>query len=78
MAKNCGNVVTEAVTEFGYSGLARKFASKHNGRETISPQAIRKWERDGVPAERALEFERVTGISRTRVRPDIYPPEAVA
>lgn len=28
-----------------------------------------------VPAERVLDFERVTGIPRSDIRPDIYPPE---
>lgn len=27
-----------------------------------------------VPAERVLEIERVTGVSRQRLRPDLYPP----
>jgi DNA-binding transcriptional regulator YdaS (Cro superfamily) len=28
-----------------------------------------------VPAERVLDIERVTGVSRTELRPDLYPPE---
>lgn len=39
----------------------------------ITPQAISQWRR--VPVDRVLEVERVTGISRTELRPDIYPPE---
>lgn len=45
----------------------------------LSPQAIYKWERawgagrvDAVPARRALEIERVTGIPRHRLRPDLW------
>ena len=44
----------------------------------ISSQAISQWRR--VPAERVLDVERVTGISRHDLRPDLYPraPEAAA
>lgn len=38
---------------------------------------ISKWEARKVPAERVLDVERVTGISRHILRPDIYPPERV-
>jgi DNA-binding transcriptional regulator YdaS (Cro superfamily) len=37
----------------------------------ISSQAISQWKR--VPAERVLDVERVTGIPRHELRPDIYP-----
>ena len=37
----------------------------------ITPQAISQWKQ--VPAERTLEVERVTGISRHLLRPDLYP-----
>ena len=42
----------------------------------ITNQAVSKWGR--VPAERVLEVERITGVSRYDLRPDIYgcePPE---
>lgn len=39
--------------------------------DAVSPQAISQWKQ--VPAERAIEVERVTGVSRDRLRPDIYP-----
>lgn len=44
--------------------LARKMGG-------ISSQAISQWKR--VPAERVLEVERVTGVARHVLRPDIYP-----
>lgn len=28
-----------------------------------------------VPAERVLDFERITGIPRSEIRPDLYPAE---
>ena len=36
----------------------------------ITPQAISQWDR--VPAERVLALERITGVSRYSLRPDIY------
>lgn len=39
----------------------------------VSPQAINKWKGSRIPAERVLDFERATGISRHRIRSDIYP-----
>lgn len=38
----------------------------------IWPSNISMWER--VPSERVLEIERLTGISRHALRPDIYGP----
>lgn len=39
----------------------------------ITSQAVSQWKR--VPAERVLDVERVTGVSRHDLRPDIYPRE---
>ena len=38
----------------------------------ITGQAVRQWDR--VPAERLPEIERVTGLPRHILRPDIVPP----
>jgi len=38
----------------------------------ISHNAIYSWRR--VPPERVLEVERITGISRHELRPDIFGP----
>ena len=40
----------------------------------IKKQSIQNWSR--IPAERALQIERLTGVSRTILRPDLYPDEA--
>lgn len=37
----------------------------------ISPQAVGKWNR--VPAERVVEVARITRVSKSRLRPDLYP-----
>ncbi|HEV2504427.1 MAG TPA: Cro/CI family transcriptional regulator [Mesorhizobium sp.] len=41
----------------------------------IRHQAFYSWKQ--VPPARVLDFERLTGISRYRIRPDIYGPEPV-
>lgn len=38
----------------------------------ISPQAVSQWKI--VPPDRALEVERVTGVSRHDLRPDVFGP----
>lgn len=39
-------------------------------------QAIQDWLRRGrIPAERVLAVEQATGVPRTELRPDLYPPE---
>lgn len=40
----------------------------------ITSQAVSQWRR--VPAERVIEVERATGVSRHELRPDIYPEPA--
>ena len=47
-------------------------ASRLAGELGVSPQAISQWVR--VPAERVLDVERSTGISRHELRPDIFGP----
>lgn len=36
----------------------------------ISPQAVHSWRR--IPAERVVAVERITGIPREELRPDLY------
>lgn len=53
----------------GQSELARKLG--------IRPQAVQKWCASGrVPPLRVLAVEAATGVSRTALRPDIYPSGA--
>lgn len=49
----------------GVRALARQLGIAH--------QAILQWSR--APVMRVLEIERLTGVSRYHLRPDIYPPE---
>lgn len=55
----------------GNTGLARALSEEAPPDRTLTPQAISQWKQ--VPAERVLEVERVSGVSRHRLRPDLYP-----
>ena len=51
----------------GQSALARLLG--------VTPQAVQKMCATGrVPAERVLEIEKLTGVHRSELRPDLYPP----
>lgn len=39
----------------------------------VTAQAVSQW--DEVPPLRVLEVERVSGVSRSELRPDLYPLE---
>jgi DNA-binding transcriptional regulator YdaS (Cro superfamily) len=52
------------------AGAANNLASRLG----ITAQAISQW--DQVPPLRVIEVERVTGVSRHDLRPDIYPEPA--
>lgn len=63
------NHVTKLIALF--DGKVTKCAEKLG----VTYQAIRKWERTGVPAERVLPIIRITHgqITPHELRPDIYP-----
>jgi len=44
----------------------------------VTQGAVSQWMNKRVPAERVLEFEKLTGIPRHELRPDIYPIEREA
>lgn len=45
----------------------------------IAQQSVSEWVARGVvPPKRVLEIERLTGVPRHRLRPDIYPPESIS
>lgn len=50
------------------AGGMRPLASQLN----VSYQAIQKWMRTGVPAARVLDVERLTGVTRYELRPDVF------
>ncbi len=59
----------------GAAGMASKLSDLAPER-ALTPQAISQWKR--VPAERVLEVETLTGISRHDLRPDVFGPKAEA
>lgn len=41
----------------------------------MSPQGVTKMKRNGITPERVLDIERVSGVSRHILRPDLHPVE---
>jgi DNA-binding transcriptional regulator YdaS (Cro superfamily) len=39
----------------------------------VNKSTVLRWESGLLPAERVLEIERITGIPRHELRPDLYP-----
>lgn len=62
------NIVDRIVEAYGgAAALARRLG--------ISRNAISDWRAANcIPAERVLDIERLTGVPRHLIRPDIYPP----
>jgi DNA-binding transcriptional regulator YdaS (Cro superfamily) len=45
----------------------------------VTPQAVQQWVEAGrVSHKKVIEVERVSGVPRQELRPDIYPSEASA
>lgn len=53
----------------GNAGIATKLTG-------LTPQAVSQWKR--VPAARVLDVEKLTGVSRHELRPDIFGTEEQA
>lgn len=49
----------------GVKAFARRLGIRH--------QSLHSW-RNGVPADRVLKVEEITGISRHELRPDVFGP----
>lgn len=59
--------------------LSKRGEATRIGRELgITHSAVQQWLRKGVPAERVLDVERITGISRHELRPDVFGPASPA
>jgi DNA-binding transcriptional regulator YdaS (Cro superfamily) len=44
----------------------------------VTPQAINQWvTHNRIPANRVIEIERLTGVSRHALRPDVFGEEGV-
>lgn len=44
----------------------------------VDKATVTRWGQKRVPAERVLDVERVAGIPRHDLRPDLYPREGAA
>lgn len=44
----------------------------------VSRSALTYWVNARIPAERAVEIERLTGVPRHRLRPDLFPAPSAA
>lgn len=42
----------------------------------ISRRTFFLWKSSRIPAERVVEIERITGVARHELRPDLWPAEA--
>lgn len=63
--------ITSAIVAFGITRLAREMR--------LPVQTVASWKaRGSLPAERAIEFERITGVSRHTTRPDVFGPASPA
>lgn len=60
-----GVVIDKLIKHFGSQ---RKLAAAVG----VTAQSVTKWKRNGIPAARVLELERLSGISRHEMRPDIF------
>lgn len=43
------------------------------GAAGVDKSTVTRWLQHRIPAERVLDVERITGVSRHELRPDIYP-----
>jgi DNA-binding transcriptional regulator YdaS (Cro superfamily) len=69
MSEDAKTAMYEAVLAAGgASALARKLG--------IKQPSVAGWNR--VPAERVLEVERLSGVPKERLRPDLYRPQTEA
>lgn len=63
MALNAEHMRVAIAKAGGIVKLGRALGIKHT--------SLYKWER--IPAERVLDFERISDIPREKLRPDLYP-----
>lgn len=43
------------------------------GAAGVDKSTVTRWLQHRIPAERVLDVERITGVARHELRPDIYP-----
>jgi DNA-binding transcriptional regulator YdaS (Cro superfamily) len=68
MAKHSDPLLSWKRDHGGNTGLATKL-NEINPKRSLTPQAISQWRQ--VPADRVIDVETATGISRHVLRPDL-------
>jgi DNA-binding transcriptional regulator YdaS (Cro superfamily) len=53
---------------FKLAGIARELG--------VNKSAVTRWTQSRIPAERVSEIEKITGVPREVLRPDLWPVEA--
>ena len=73
---SCNIFGMETVTSpFKHARLERGLSLEAIGSSLgVHKTTVMRWEQKRVPAELILEIERVTGIPRHELRPDLFPP----
>ena len=67
-----------AIKQMGTATALARAIERETG-EYCTPEAVRQWRKRGaVPPARVLLIERLTGVPRHKLRPDIYPPHEYA
>ena len=66
--------MSKPVSDPGLAAAIAKFRTKREFAQAlgVTPQLISAWK--CVPHTRVLEVERLTGVSRHILRPDLHPP----
>ena len=74
MPKRADSIMLSGMSKALQQAIERVGGQRELGRQLgVSYQAIQTWLQSKVPAERVLTIERLTGVSRHALRPDIYP-----
>jgi DNA-binding transcriptional regulator YdaS (Cro superfamily) len=66
--------IRKAINAAGTQTDLAEMVERESGR-TCHRQSVSYWLRTRCPYHRVLDVERVTGVPRYELRPDLYPPE---
>jgi DNA-binding transcriptional regulator YdaS (Cro superfamily) len=73
------SAIERACAVFGWGGQSKLARELSRLGAPCTPQAVQKMCSTGrVPAERVLDIEKLTGVPRHDLRPDLYPTEQAA
>lgn len=79
MSRSMLDGLQEAISKAGGQSALAKLLRDQQGEGATKPQQGHVWswlnESGRVPAEWVIPIERATGVPRSKIRPDLYPPE---